>query len=170
MARRYQSRRGGARRLVTWVGPAEQGFVNVATGGTTLIASFTPTTVGIPKPTVVRTRGMVGVQPQLYSADLDIVGAFGLAVVSAQALAAGAGSISGPFDDAGWDGWFVWGSFNYHLDFSDETSKRLTVQEYEVDSKAMRKISDNEAIVLMAESANGALQISMPLRMLLKLS
>ena len=162
--------RRAQRRQVTWVGPAEQSFLNVATGGTTLIASFTPDTAGLPKPTVVRTRGMVGVLPQLFSADLSIVGAFGLCVVSSQALAQGAGSIPGPFDDAGWDGWFVWGSFNYHLDFASEASKFRAMQEYEVDSKAMRKISDNEAIVFMAESQSGAFQISMPLRLLLKLS
>ena len=40
----------------------------------------------------------------------------------------------------------------------------------EVDSKAMRKVTDDETIVLVAESQVGAYKISMPLRLLLKLS
>ncbi len=34
----------------------------------------------------------------------------------------------------------------------------------------MRKVNDNESVVLMAESQTGAFDISMPLRLLFKLS
>ena len=48
--------------------------------------------------------------------------------------------------------------------------RQYASKSYEVDSKGMRKVSDNETIVLMAESQQGAFQISMNFRMLLKLS
>jgi len=102
--------------------------------------------------------------------DVEITGAFGLAIVSDQAFAAGVASVPGPFSQADWDGWFVWRSFDYALEAGDATGFRLISINQEVDSKAMRKISDNETIVLVAESQNNGLRISLPLRLLFKLS
>ena len=160
----------GQRRQVTWVGPADQGFVNVSNGGKTLIASFDPAASSLPKPTLVRTRGAVMVTPQVHTADLEIIGAFGVCVVSDQAFAAGAASIPGPFDESDWDGWVVWRSFNRLLEFVSGVGIIWHHEDIQVDSKAMRKISDNETLVFMAQSQGGAFQISMPLRLLLKLS
>ncbi len=159
-----------ARRQLTWVGPAEQAYVTVTNGSKVIIASFDAATNGLPKPTVVRTRGEVSVVPTTFAADLDIIGAYGLAIVSDRAFAAGAASIPGPFTDAGWDGWFVWRSFSQHVEFIDGTGFLITRMAHEVDSKAMRKITDDETLVLMAESQAGAFKISMPLRFLFKLS
>ncbi len=147
--------------------------MNVATTAKAIVASFAPDSIPFNKPTVVRTRGFVGVRPQAFSADIGIGGAYGLCVVSTDAFAAGAASIPGPFDDAGWDGWFVWGSFAGRFDVTTDIGREgfaNTSMNFEVDSKAMRKISDNETIVLMAESQTGAFAIAMHLRMLLKLS
>ena len=110
------------------------------------------------------------VTPQAHTADLEIIGAFGLCVVSDQALAAGIASIPGPFADADWDGWFVWRSFNRQLENITSAGILWHFDDIEVDSKAMRKISDNNTIAIVAQSASGAFQISMPLRLLLKLS
>ncbi len=153
------------------MGPADQEFVAVSSTNRVIIASFTPTTSGLPKPTVVRTRGMVTVRPAVgVFGDIQIVGAYGLAVVSTRAFTAGATSIPGPFDDAGWDGWFVWQSFGIAYESGSAIGVENFATNIEVDSKAMRKIGDEETIVLMAESQTGAFQISMPVRMLLKLS
>jgi len=168
-ARGFRGR--GPQRQVTWVGPADQGYTAVATTAKVIIGSFDPAANGLAKPTVVRTRGQVSINGGTgQSADLEIVGAFGLAVVSDRAFAAGVASIPGPFSDAGWDGWFVWRSFNFTQEFLDATGIFLNFVNQEVDSKAMRKVTDDETIVLVAESQSGALKISMPLRMLLKLS
>ena len=96
-----------------------------------------------------------------------------MAVVSDQAVAAGIASIPGPFSEAFWDGWFVWRSFTWDYDFKDATGAQVTTigsAVFEVDSKAMRKVSENETIVIVAESQSGAFGISTPLRVLLKLS
>ena len=122
------------------------------------------------RPTVVRTRGQVSVQPSSFAADINIIGAYGLCIVMTDALVAGIGSILGPFDDASWEGWFVWRSFSMRLEFGDTTGRLIGDIRDEVDSKAMRKVSTNEVIVLVAESQSGAFTISMPLRLLLKLS
>ncbi len=163
--------RAGSRRQVTWIGPADQAFVALGSGLNVVVASFDPAAAGLAKPTVVRTRGEFAVRPSAATiTDLQVVGAYGLAVVSDRALAAGSGSIPGPFVDAGWDGWFVWGSFHYVQEQADATGIYLNFHTQVVDSKAMRKVTDDETIVLMAESQSGASQISMPFRMLLKLS
>ncbi len=136
-----------------------------------LTQSFDAAANGLTKPTIVRTRGTISIAPQSGSADLDIVGAWGAAIVSDQAFAAGQASIPGPFDEAGWDGWYAWGSFSYQVEFFDSTGVQAPWDRmWEIDSKAMRKITDNETIVFMVESNVGAFSVSLQLRTLLKLS
>jgi len=137
-----------------------------------VIASFTPATSvpSLDRPTVVRTRGEVMIHPSSSAADISVIGAYGLCVVTSDALAAGAASIPGPFDDADWEGWFVWRSFGIRFESITQAGVLLNAVHHEVDSKAMRKVGTNEAVVLMAESQVGAFTISMPLRLLIKLS
>jgi len=164
--------RPGPKRQVTWIGPADQGYLPVATNTKVIIASFDPAANGFLKPTVVRTRGEVSLGPGAgVESDVEIVAAYGLCVVSDQALAAGAASIPDPFDDAGWDGWFVWRSIHLTQEASG-TPATITLNsvQQEVDSKAMRKVSDNESIILMAASQGGAFRIAMSVRLLLKVS
>ncbi len=163
-ARRVVTR--GARRLTQWIGPADQNYVSVASAGATLVASapFEEQT------TVVRARGQVSVIPAAFTTSLNIVGAFGVAIVSTEAFTAGIASIPEPFSDADWGGWFVWRSFSYRFEFDDATGLNFPRWDFEVDSKAMRRISPNETMVLIAESQTGAFQISAPLRVLVKLS
>ncbi len=145
----------GAKRKTTWIGPADQGSVSVGNGLKVLVSSFDAFAVGLPEPTIVRTRGVVGVRPTLFTTDQDIAGAIGMAVVTDRAFTAGASSIPGPWTDSGWDGWLVWRSFSYHLDFSDETGKVATDWSFEVDSKGMRKMTGDETFVVMVESQVG---------------
>ncbi len=139
-----------------------------------LVASFDAADSGMINPTIVRTRGVVGVRPATgIETDVEITGAFGLAVVSDRAFAAGVASVPGPFTDASWDGWFVWHSFTYALEASAGATPTAVLDmanRLQVDSKAMRKISDEETIVLVAESQTNAFRIDMPLRLLMKLS
>ncbi len=170
-ARSFPARGRPPRRQVTWIGPASQGFQSVGSTNSVIIASFDPAANGLAKPTVVRTRGEVTIRPATaVVTDLEVTAAYGLAVVSDKAFAAGAASIPEPFDDAGWDGWFVWRSISYSQEAGDATGFTVVSHSQEVDSKAMRKVTDDETIVLMAQSKSGAFRIDMPLRLLLKLS
>jgi len=149
-----------------WIGPAIQGYQAVASGGATLIGS-----APFAEPsTIIRTRGQVSIIPSTAGADLNIVGAFGIGIVTSEALAAGVASVPEPFTDADWGGWYVWRSFSYNLEFSDATGLNFLNWNFEVDSKAMRKITTNESLVLVAESQGGAFSISTPIRTLVKLS
>jgi hypothetical protein len=64
----------------------------------------------------------------------------------------------------------VWRSFSYRLEFGTNASLNFLDWNFEVDSKAMRKVSSNEAAVVVAESLTGAFNISTPVRTLIKLS
>jgi len=162
--------RSGPVRQTTWIALADQGEINVASGASNIISSFEPGAAAMLAPTIVRTRGEVTITPQTFGSDLDISGAFGVCIVSADAFAAGATSIPRPFDDADWGGWFVWQSFFYHLEFGDLTGVRVIGRSYQVDSKAMRKIKTNETLVQVCESQSGALSAAMHLRFLFKMS
>jgi len=173
MARGFKRPVQGSKRLTTWVGPADQGFVSVTSSNRVLIGSFEPNSAGnnMIRPTVVRTRGSVAIAPIVnIAADVDVTGAYGLAVVSVDAFNVGVGSIPQPFDDADWPGWFVWRSFAFRWEHNASPTGRFSSITQEVDSKAMRKVGANEIVVLIAESQSGAFDISMPLRMLMKLS
>ena len=164
----------GSRRQTTWVGPADQNVVLVATTASGIIASFAPFSgASMHKPMIIRTRGQLTIRPQAHTTTQSIGGAFGICVVSDEAFAAGAALIPRPFDDAGWDGWFVWQSFVYQLAVSTDIGRLGPSQSgmnFEIDSKAMRKVSDNETIVLMCESQTGAINVGAHLRLLMKLS
>ncbi len=163
-------RSSGSRRQTTWVGPPAQGYVTVASTAKTLVGSFDPEASFMVAPTIVRTRGMVSFRLSSFAADLAIVGAVGVGVVSDRAFAAGAASIPGPFTDASWGGWLAWRSFAFNFDVTTDVGRLLASWTLEMDSKAMRKIAIDETIVLMAESQQGALEVAMPLRLLMKLS
>jgi len=166
--RRFVS--SGPKRQNQWVAPAAQAYLSVGSTNSVIIASFTPDAQGLNHPTVVRTRGQVSIKLPTYAADANVVGAFGVGIVTEQAFNAGQASIPETFDEADWGGWFVWRSFSLHYESITAASSFIASWEFEVDSKAMRKVGPNDTIVLMASSQVGAFDISMPLRMLLKLS
>ena len=165
--RSFRGRSSGARRLTQWIGPADQGYVSVASGGKTIVGTGPFTEAA----TIIRTRGQVSIQPGSFAADLNVIGAFGVGIVSDEAAAIGVTAVPGPFDSADWTGWYVWRSFSLHLDVQSAVGFDVqSMINMEVDSKAMRKIYPNETFVLVAESQAGAFDISMPLRTLVKLS
>ncbi len=161
---RFRSNARSAR-LTQWIGPANQGYVNVASGGATLLAS-----ASFEDPvTQMRARGQVSVVPQSFGSDVTLVGAFGICVVSTEAFNVGITAIPEPFTDADWGGWYVWRSFSYRWEFATAEASNPINWNFEIDSKAMRKVSANETIVQIAESQVGAFSISTPIRELIKL-
>ena len=118
----------------------------------------------------MRSRGVVSIAPDTFGADVEYKGAFGVGIVSTDALAAGVASIPGPWLDSDWGGWFVWRSFAEIFEFKDSTGSLVISTSFEVDSKAMRKITTNESLVVIAESQAGAFQMFAGVRTLIKLT
>ena len=174
MARRQfgsRGRSGGPRRLSTWVGSADQGYLNVTAGSKIIHQSLTMAGSSLdPDATVVRTRGIISVRPTVFTADVDIIGAVGFTIVSVRAFNAGIGSILGPWTDLGADVWFVWQPISFSLEVGSAADTTFVSSvDIPFDSKAMRKMTNGEVMVVAVESESAAFSISIPFRMLWKL-
>jgi len=166
--RRFATRVGrAAKSLKSWTASADQGYV--AIGGNAKV--LTQSRVVLSDETVLRTRGIVSSAPGAHSADTNVIGAYGFAYVSEQAAAAGVASIPGPYTDAAWDGWFVHGYYNWDFEFGTAVGIQTpgSVQQ-EFDSKAMRKGSSNDRVVVIVESRADAQLVSIQFRQLVKVS
>ena len=167
MARRFPARNPirGRKRTSDWVGSADQGAIAVA-GNTSVIIQSNAL---LGNTTVVRTRGQISAFSSTRSADTEVVGAFGICIVTDEAFAAGAASIPGPWTNSGSDRWFVWEPIGYLFEVTTDVG-RLVFPSREFDSKAMRKVGANETVVVMYESQASAQSVFVSFRMLLKLA
>ena len=137
----------------------QRAFNGAVTGMSTtqtqiLGVQFTET---FPDNTVLRSRGeLLVVATPNAAADTDVLG-LGLAVTTVAAQAAGGLSLPGPIADAGADLWF-WHTF-VPLDAVDATASVAdnpgVVVRVPIDSKAMRRFSNDHALVLMGEVSTG---------------
>ena len=119
--------------------------------------------------TVVRTRLYINVNSDQVAASESYRGAFGMIVVSDQAIAAGVGSVPKPLADTDAD-WFVYEPYAGGIEFATaaafiEPSGLLLT----VDSKAMRKVGKNEDIAGVFEGAGNGILSQMTGRFLVKL-
>jgi len=64
----------------------------------------------------------------------------------------------------------VWRSFAYHFEFASASSVNYPRWDFEIDSKAMRKMGQNEVLVTVVESQGGAFNVASQTRLLVKLS
>ena len=161
--RYFRGRNDSNRRKTEWSqflqSPA---FVSIASTASVLLSSLSFENPG----TIVRTRGMISIRPGTTGADLDFVGAYGCGIVSAEALAIGATAIPSPFSDADWGGWMVLQPFAGRWEQATDIGRQIASWEYEIDSKAMRKVEPNSAMVFMVESGVGAFNFADPVRAL----
>jgi hypothetical protein len=108
--------------------------------------------------TVRRVHGIVTWETDQGAADETTIGAFGMCIVSDDAQAAGAGSIPGPFTDDDSDLWFVHQYLWQRLRFVTAAGFAQIGHEvvWTIDSKAMRKFTQDEQIVIMVENGDAA--------------
>ena len=169
MAGRHFVRRGGAKRLTDWSGSAVlTGDIAVAVSTSQLLETFVPIGSG---ETLIRTRGLFGWRSDQSAADETQIGAMGIGVVSAQAVSVGATAIPAPATDVDWDGWLYHTFFYSHLDFLSAVGMEPNVAHViMIDSKAMRKVSTDERLVVMVEntSGSGGIRVATNLRLLSK--
>ena len=132
------------------------------------------------KATIVRIRGMLTMRLLLATSVGDgFHGAIGLCVITDQAFAAGVTAIPGPVTDDGWDGW-MWHTYFQVMGIGAQSlgqdvgiNSQAAFLRIPIDTKAMRKISDNQKLFGMFESTEvGVASITMDAntRVLLKLT
>ena len=160
MARkRFASR--GPKRHGDWSASSPQGAGGaIGPSSAVLMETFTPTGAG---ETLIRSRGIISVRSDQVIATEEFIGAVGLGVVSAQAASVGITAIPHPATDAAWGGWLWHSYFSSVYLFRDATgSSPNGVVLINVDSKAMRKVGEEERLVAVVENsaADGTLVVS----------
>jgi len=141
------------RRLTEWAATVGGTAFTALAGATAAIdSSFTTTIVE----TIVRCRGLFTVQTNQIAAAEQPFGAIGLAIVSDEAFAVGATAVPLPYTDADSDLWLLHQYWAAPMSFADATGFAKLDQQYELDSKAMRRISADETMVLVVEVASVA--------------
>jgi len=144
---------GGSKRHGEWVGSSPQtSLTGLAASSVVLDQVFTPFDAG---ETIIRTRGLFAVKTDQIATTENQMGAVGLGVVSEQAATVGITAVPHPDTDSGWNGW-LWHSY-WVASFTFGSAVGFTspsLSQVIIDSKAMRKVGDNERVVLVVENSS----------------
>jgi len=159
------------KRSSVWIGAAA-GPTAVGAGISGLLATLNAASLALRPFTVVRTRLWLHVNSDQQAAGELVAGAFAMIVVSDQAISTGIGAIPQPTSNTDAP-YFVYEPFVNQIEFGTAVGfNDGTGTNWIVDSKAMRKVGNNEDIAMVAENASGAgqgINISLIGRMLVKL-
>jgi len=169
MARRAGRFNRGPRRPTDWSASAPlTAILSVGQNSAVLDESFVPIVGG---ETVIRTRGMIGFKSDQQLGDELQIGAFGICKVTAQALSVGITAIPHPSTDAAWGGWLVHQYIMSVFEFASASGVNPdSLHTIVIDSKAMRKIDEDERLVTVWEntSATHAMDVFSSFRFLTK--
>ena len=163
------------RRLTAWgLGPGGNTVTALSGTGQTILGAGV-VMVSEEKSTIVRVRGSL----QAYlkttaAADDGFHCAVGLALVTDEAFAVGATAVPGPISEIDWDGWMYHRIFDVHATGGTASDTiGLSVAQFEVDSKAMRKWDEGNtlmAVVEVVEGTTATMSVWFDTRILIKLS
>ncbi len=173
MANRVVSRRSiirAPRRESVWVG-LELSNQGIAANNKVLVLTLNAAALAARPFTVVRTRLQLLWSSDQIATSENPFGGFGMMVVNDTAAALGITAIPSPTGDPG-SPWFVWEGLNTKLIFGTNVGFIESAgQPVVVDSKAMRKVGDNEDVAVVVDNAHGThgAQIQAVGRMLIKL-
>ena len=168
MARRFarSTRVHSTRRLSTWFqgGPAE----TTVTTGAVIIGSLNAVALALRPFTIVRTHVELALRSDQSAAIERQQAAYGIAVVSDQAVAVGVTAVPTPVTESASSLWFM-----HQYIFADEsnlTDRTRSQRNMTLDSKAMRKVEVGQDVVFVVEKGadGGGFILTDGVRMLLK--
>ncbi len=147
-------RGGGPRRETVWIGITEAQNTIVAASTALISSSLNAAALALRPFTVVRTRGILSIDSDQIAASERTGYAFALAVVSDQAAAIGVSAVPTPITDRGSDLFFVYEEMFGHFERGDNTGFQVNEQVYRFDSKAMRKVNEDQDVVITKETSS----------------
>ncbi len=175
---RRNFRSSGVRRATKWLGGADPTAKTTLAAATAVLAqSFTSAQIDVLAPaggTIVRTRGILWVASDQVVSSEEPIGALGMMVVRDQARIAGVGSIPTPVTESPDDGFFLHQWMFGGIMFAQQDATGVNIwngwHRYDFDSKAQRKFTGDDAIVVTLEnsSASHGLAFLLAFRMLVK--
>jgi len=149
----------GARRATSWL-DVEPTSVTVDTSISVISHSLNALEQAKRPFTVVRSHLHLHIRSDQLAADEPQFGAVGICVISDQAQAIGISAVPTPLTDLASDLWFLHGMMSSDFAFLSAVGfDGSSGQSYDFDSKAMRKVNDDEDVIIVIETAsisNGA--------------
>ena len=144
----------GARRSSTWLDIPPAGVTLTSMGGT-ITHSLNADELAKRPFTVVRTHLELQIQSdQSAAAEIQVAGV-GLALVSDQALAVGVTAVPTPVTDAESDLWFLHKYLMSSFLFGSGIGfQEPNTRSYTIESKAMRKVNDDQDVIVVLELSN----------------
>ena len=167
--------RARVRRQTVWVASADiTGRTTLASDTIILDQSFLvsgASNAALVGSTVIRTRGYWSIKSDQFATSEDFMVAMGFGVVSSAARALGVTAVPSPIIEEQWDGWFVYEILDGAFTFGDATGfTSPSVMSAKFDSKAQRKLEDENAVVIVLENPfTVGLSYAVKFRMLFKL-
>ena len=158
MARRsFRTRTAGPRRTSLWIGLDLS--VTIPVSSAVLMGVLNAAALALRPFTVVRTRGLLHILSDQAAVTESPSGAFGMMIASDEATTAGAASLPDPLTNSDAP-WFVWEPLSLQFNFLTSSGFDADAgHQYMVDSKSMRKVGNNEDIVIVGANSvgNGAI-------------
>ncbi len=157
-------------RQTFWFSGGHVDTVLAAASNATLVSSLNAAALALRPFTVVRTRGFVNIATDQQAATEAQSGAWGVIVVSDQAVAIGVTAVPTPVSDDQ-SNWLAYESMANRFLFTTGVAYIQSGRERIVDSKAMRKVTEGQDVISVVESSaiSNGLIFSTYFRMLIKL-
>ena len=147
-----------ARRGTVWLGFADTDFSGLAANAATVLAVVPEASLEeFPNPTLVRTRGQLEVKSSNAGAvNDDVRWGAGFAVMDRKQVTVGVSACPLPLTDSNWDGWFWWqtGFVRQTGEVIPTFQLGIAFQRVEIDSKAMRKVGQDQVVACVIETLN----------------
>ena len=141
------------RRQSLWL-QINSGQITVGADASSQIGSFNAAALALRPFTIVRSHILLHVESDQSVASESPAGALGLIIVSSEAVAAGSSAIPDPVGDTDAP-WHVWQPYVAQFELGDATGFTTNGgRDYIVDSKAMRKVGNNEDQSIVVEEVN----------------
>ena len=166
-----------ARRSTAWgLGPGSTVLTNFGSTTAQILGSGMVVNPGFGKLTVVRVHGLMSAYIIAATALQDgFAAALGIGIASGDAFGVGVTALPNPIADVAWGGWLFHSFFDCRAMTgieADGANALSSVVQLRVDSKAMRKLSENEvmfASVETVESGTASMNVMFDSRVLAKL-
>ncbi len=158
---RQSFRPGGAgRRLTEWTSITNTVATAIAANTFSVVGSFTGAALAAIVPaTLVRIRGNLVFSSDQAGSDEDQIGSIGVAVIKEPARSAGGAALPDPLQDAAADYWLYWSSL---VNRGKRASANAGSDNFflDIDGKAMRKVEDGDALVVMVANHHATFGMS----------
>ncbi len=143
----------GSRRETSWftIGPVQEGNAGTIAG---LVQVLNAAALARRPFTIIRTHCFVSLRGDNIANEFQNA-AIGFAVVSSQASAIGITAVPTPITDLGSDLFYLHQVMMGVTLFSTAAAFAIAPNVYQIDSKAMRKVNDDQDVVVTAEGTAG---------------